>query len=231
MNNNIKKFISGELSGWNVGEIIFLCFIYTIALYNGFILHDTTPAVVALICGATATAAAGKGKISTYFFGIIGTLCYAYMAYKSRVYGNFLLNVFYYFPMQFIGIALWKKHMKSDKQEIIKTKLCKKEFFIITVILILSCVIFSIILKNFNDSHPYIDAITTVGSIFGVFLTVRRCFEQWYVWFVVNGLTLYMWINIVINGDKAFSTVIQWASYFIIGIYFMFVWHRELVSK
>ena len=231
MNSKLKNFIIAELSGWKIYEIIFLLVIYALALYNAIALKDNIFAVIAAICGASATAAAGKGKISTYLFGIISTLCYAYIAFKSAVYGNFLLNLCYYFPMQFIGIFAWKRHMKSDKQEIVKTKLSKKEFIVIALLLFFSCIGFSRILVYFNDVHPYIDSITTIGSIFGVFLTVRRCFEQWYLWLVVNALTLYMWINIVLNGQKAYSTVIQWSAYFIIGIYFMFVWRKELHSN
>ena len=228
MKIRLKNFIINELSGWKIYEILFLAIVYIIALYNAIYLKDNIFGVIAAICGATATAAAGKGKISTYFFGIFSTLCYSYIAFKSMIYGNFLLNICYYFPMQFIGIAAWKKHMKSDKQEIIKTKLSKSEFILIFAILILSCSMFSLVLRHFNDIHPYIDAITTIGSVFGVFLTVRRCFEQWYVWFVVNGLTLYMWICVLINNEGSYSTVIQWAAYFIIGIYFMFEWKKEL---
>ena len=231
MNNKIKNFILGEISDWKAYEAAFLCLIYFTALYNWLYLKDNPLAVTAAICGATATAAAGKGKISTYLFGMIGTLCYSYMAFKSMLYGNFLLNLCYYFPMQFIGIYSWKKHMKPDKQEIIKTSLSKKEGILITIILLVSCIVCAQILRHFNDLHPYIDSITTVGSIFGVFLTVKRCFEQWYVWFVVNALTLYMWIKIVMSGVNAYSTVVQWGAYFILGIYFMIIWHKELYKK
>ena len=229
--NNIINFIKGELKGWRKFEIIFLLFIYMISLYNLIFLNDSLIAVIAAICGASATMTAGKGKISTYIFGIFSTTCYAYISYKSMIWGNCLLNLCYYFPLQFVGICAWKKHMKPDKQEIVKTKLSKKEFIITSIILIISCLVGSQILKYFNDIHPYIDSITTIGSIFGAILTVKRCFEQWYVWFVVNGLTLYMWIKILQSGEMVYSTVIQWLAYFIIGIYFIFVWHKELKSN
>lgn len=228
MNNNIIKFIKGELDGWNKYELIFLGFVWLISFYNLIFLHDSIVAVTAAICGASATMTAGKGKISTYIFGIFGTLCYAYISFKSMVWGNCILNLCYYFPLQFIGIAAWKKHMKPDKQEIVKTKLTKKGFIITSLLLLISCFAGAQILQYFNDVHPYIDAITTVGSIFGAILTVKRCFEQWYVWFVVNGLTLYMWVMILMSGERVYSTVLQWIAYFLIGTYFIFVWHKEL---
>lgn len=228
MNNNIIKLIKEEFDNWNKYEILFLVVVYLIAIYNLIFLHDNIVAIIALICGASATMTAGKGKISTYVFGMFSTLCYAYISYKSMLWGNCLLNLCYYFPLQFIGISAWKKHMKPDKQEIVKTKLTKKEFIITSILLIISCAICSEVLKYFSDIHPYIDSITTVGSIFGAILTVKRCFEQWYVWFVVNGLTLYMWIMILMSGEMVYSTVVQWLTYFIIGIYFIFVWHKEV---
>lgn len=231
MNNNIIKFIKGELTDWKAYELIFLGIVWLISLYNLIFLHDSVIAVIAAICGASATMTAGKGKISTYIFGIFGTLCYGYISFQSMVWGNFLLNLCYYFPLQFVGILAWKNHMKPDKQEIVKTKLSKKGLIITTIVLIISCAVGSQILKYFNDVHPYIDAITTIGSIFGAILTVKRCFEQWYVWFVVNGLTLIMWVKILQSGEPVYSTVLQWLAYFIIGTYFIFVWHNELSNN
>ena len=40
MNNKIIKFIKGELADWKSYEIIFLGFVWLIALYNLIFLHD-----------------------------------------------------------------------------------------------------------------------------------------------------------------------------------------------
>ena len=62
-----------------------------------------------------------------------------------------------------------------------------------------------------------------------MYLTVKRAIEQWIVWIIVNGLTAIMWINIVINGEKAYSTVVMWVMYLILAIYFYREWKNEVV--
>ena len=227
----LKKFIKAELSGWNKFEVGFLILIYTIVTMNAIILKDNPFAVTAAICGATATMTAGKGKVSCYIFGIFGTLCYSYMSLIHHVYGNFLLNIAYYFPMQFFGIFEWMKNLNPETQEIIKRKLSKKDFIIISIITTVIIAITTYILYLLKDVNPLFDAITTILSILGLYFTVKRFAQQWIVWAIVNGLTLTMWIKIVLNGQKAYSTVVMWAAYFIIGIYFLIKWYKELSSK
>jgi hypothetical protein len=51
-----------------------------------------------------------KGKIANYYFGIVQTLTYAYIAYGYGLYGEVMLNALFYFPVQFIGIYMLKQN-------------------------------------------------------------------------------------------------------------------------
>ena len=79
-----------------------------------------------------------------------------------------------------------------------------------------------------KDKSPFIDGITTVLSLTGMYLTVRRAIEQWIFWMVVNGLSAIMWINIALSGEKVYSTVIMWCVYFVLAIYFYINWKKDL---
>ena len=89
-------------------------------------------------------------------------------------------------------------------------------------------VITSGILYLCHDNSPVADGITTFLSILGMFLTVRRAIEQWIVWFIVNGISVLMWLNLFIHGAKTLSTVIMWSVYFVLAIYFYFDWRKSL---
>ena len=103
---------------------------------------------------------------------------------------------------------------------------------IAALITILLTLIFSIaaviVLSISGDRNPVIDGITTVFSITGMYLTVRRSIEQWLVWIIVNGLSLIMWLEIALNGVKVYSTVIMWGVYFLLAIYFYIQWRMEI---
>lgn len=228
---NLKEFIQYELKGWKKSEIAALTVVFLIVVFNAVFLHDSKAAVISAFCGILYSTMAGKGKISCYLFGLMGTSFYSYLSLKNALYGNLLLYVCYYFPMQLWGIFAWKKHLKVTTKEIIKTKLLYPESLRLFLLTALLCVFAVLILKYFKDSRPVFDGITTVLSILGMYLTVKRCIEQWIIWMIVNGLSLLMWLSLIINGTKAYSTFIMWAVYLILAVYFYIVWLKELKTE
>ena len=131
--------------------------------------------------------------------------------------------------MQILGIFKWKNHLKKTNNEIIKTKLSqieRKPVLLITFCLILCAITILNILK---DSHHIIDGITTILSLLGMYLTVKRSIEQWIVWTIVNFLSIVMWIYVALSGQRVYSTVIMWVVYFILGIYFYKEWRKEII--
>ena len=99
------------------------------------------------------------------------------------------------------------------------------------IISFLACLIVAYILTVSKDKSPIIDSITTVLSIAGMYLTVRRAIEQWWFWMIVNGLSAFMWTKIALSGEKVYSTVIMWSVYFLLAIYFYATWRREIHAK
>ena len=209
-------------------ELFATAFIYFILLGNVFILKDSPIAFISAFFGITYTILAGKGTPICYIFGITGSSFYGYLAFHNALWGNLLLYMGYYVPMQILGYFRWQKHLKSDSYEIVKTSLTKKEILYLIVISILTCIITAFILTVSKDKSPIIDSITTVLSIAGMYLTVKRAIEQWCFWMIVNGLSAIMWIKIALTGEKVFSTVIMWSVYFLLAIYFYCTWKKEI---
>lgn len=224
---NIKEFIKSELSGWGrVERVIFPLEIFLIMIISIYI-GDNKIALVSAVCGISYTILAGKGKISCYFFGLCGSLCYAYIAYKNYLFGNLGLYAFYYIPMQILGIFKWRKHLRKDTHEIVKTSLNLNERIIYFTLAVILSVAFALILKSIGSLTPFIDGFTTVFSIFGLVLTIKRCIEQWYIWTVVNGLSVIMWVEAYMRGSNCFATILMWTIYLILGLYFLHTWKKE----
>lgn len=224
----LTEFVKKELNGWKKIEIIGLFTVLTLILINAIIVKDNPIAVISAFCGILYTIIAGKGKISCYFFGLSGSWCYVWLSFLNSLWGNMLLYLCYYIPMQILGIFKWKKHLKKDTKEIVKTRLSNKNRIILLFIGVLGSIITSIILHYFHDKSPIADGITTFLSVLGMYLTVRRAIEQWVVWMIVNGISALMWINLVLHGIKTYSTVIMWVVYFVLAIYFYFEWKKVL---
>lgn len=192
---------------------------------------QTAISIIYTISGILYTFIAGRGKVCCYLFGIIATCCYSYLAFLNHIFGNFLLNIGYYLPMQIIGIFEWKKHLKKDKQEIIKRTLNNKELIFLGSISITACLVLVACLSHSKETTPLLDSITTVLSILGMYLTVKRCIEQWIIWIIVNSLTIIMWIKLSLKNTQTYSTIIVWTIYLILGIYFYIQWRKELTQE
>ena len=209
-------------------EVIAFVLIYVFLFLNAIIRHDSAVAVISAFCGITYTILAGKGIPVCYPIGVTGSAFYVYLSFLSNLWGNLLLYALYYIPMQIVGFFKWNKNLKSNKYEIIKTTLSVKEKFILLSITSILSMIVIIILTHYGDKSPIIDGITTVFSVLGMYLTVKRCIEQWIVWICVNGLSFIMWLDIAIKGERVYSTVFMWGVYFILAIYFYVMWKKDL---
>lgn len=130
--------------------------------------------------------------------------------------------------MQIVGIFQWKKHLKKETQEIIKTQLNTKEKIFYTVLAIIFSILAGVVLQILKDPTPYIDGTATTLSVIGLILTIKRCIEQWYIWTIVNALSAIMWIVAYINGSNCFATILMWLTYLTLGLYFYTLGKKKL---
>ncbi len=208
-----------------------LVLILSFVIINALIVKDNIIAVISALCGILYTLLAGKGRVICYYFGLLGSFCYSFLSFKNALFGNLILYMCYYVPMQVLGIFSWKKHLKEQSKEIVKIRLNLKQRLILLFIGCFGSMVTILILKHFNDANPIPDGITTFMSILGMYLTVKRAIEQWLVWIIVNSLSFVMWIQVVLNGAKTYSTVIMWGVYLLASFYFYFQWKKELENK
>lgn len=209
-------------------EYFVLALVIFFIVFNAFVKNDSLFAVISAICGITYTFLAGKGLPICYLFGVTGSSFYSLLAFQNVLWGNLILYAGYYLPMQILGYFRWNKNLKENRQEIIKISLPQKELVFLIALLALLSICVYYILKLVNDTHPILDSITTVFSIGGMYLTVRRAIEQWLFWMIVNTLSLIMWVKVAFTGVKVYSTIIMWIVYLFLAIYFYINWKKEL---
>ncbi len=225
---NFIEIVKKEFDNFSISEKILFPLIIMFTIIISFVMKDSKIALISAVCGISYTLLAGKGRVSCYFIGIIGTLCYCYISLINALYGQLILYALYYFPMALIGIYQWKKHFKKDTREIEKTKLSYKERIIYLFCAVFAWVITSFLLMKTADLKPVMDSFALVFSVLGQYLTVKRCIEQWYIWTFVNIISMIMWIYAYIDGSNCFATILMWAVYLVLGLYFLVKWKKEV---
>jgi nicotinamide mononucleotide transporter len=225
---NINAFIKHELSGWSRAQFAWLTFCELSILGISILLKDSPIGIIAALTGIAYTIFAGKGKISCFFFGIINTPIYAYLAWKYGYYGDMALNI-YYFAMMFVGIAAWRRNTKSDTG-LIRERLSRIELFAWSAAITITVVAFAVVLNMLNGTNPVLDSLTNILSIAAMILTVKRCVEQWAMWTAVNAIEVLMWFKVWSASGNSISLLLMWLLFLANGIYLWRIWVSESSS-
>ena len=223
------EYCHNELRNWKSSELFWMgaaaLLITACTLLSG---GDSILGITSALTGVAYTLLAGKGKSSCYIFGAVNTLLYGYIAYRSRIYGDMLLNWGYYFPMQFVGLYLWSKNRSAQTGDIIKRKLSLRHEIYLVSVTAAVWFGFALILKRTGGYSPFLDSATTVLSVTAMLLGVMRCFEQWIAWTIVNGLSICLWSKLCFEQGNSLATLLMWVVFFICGLVFARQWLAEV---
>lgn len=219
--NLIKRYFSD----WDLYEKIWL-FLFTLIIIGLSVYwKDTLIGVLASLTGIWCVVLIAKGKISNYYFGIINVLAYAYVAFNQQYYGEVMLNMFYFFPMQFIGIYLWKKKRRSKRKDDVKVVyMSNKQRILWSVITILATILYGFVLKKLGGNLPFIDSSSTVMSVIAMILMVFVFVEQWVLWILVDIVSIIMWIVVMMKGGSDVAVLVMWIAYLVNAIYGLYNW-------
>lgn len=221
--NAIKK----ELLGWKPLEILWLIIasatIFTLSIYW----KDNWIGITSALTGIWCVIFTGKGKRSSFIFGMVNVLCYAYVSINAKFYGEVMLNILYYVPMNIVGWIVWTKHMNEDTGEVSKKKLSGKTSIVTYTLTLLGIVIYGYVLKMMGGNLPYIDSMSTVVAIVAQILSVKRLTEQWILWIVVDVVSVVMWGINFAQGGESIATLAMWSVYLVNAIVMYIKWYKE----
>ncbi|MCY3414946.1 MAG: nicotinamide mononucleotide transporter [Candidatus Heimdallarchaeota archaeon] len=210
---------------WTIWERIWLLSFSFLILGLSIIWQDTWIGILTSITGIWCVVLVAKGRISNYYFGIINVILYAYLAYGWMYYGEVMLNLFYFLPMQFWGIWQWTRpDYKKSSDEVFVNFLSNKQRIIVAVVSISVTFFYGLVLQYIGGSLPFFDASSTVLSIIAMILMVRAYMEQWVLWILVNIVSIWLWIATLLAGGNDITILLMWTAYLINAMYGWWNW-------
>lgn len=220
------------LKQWTPFEIIWLFTAVATITTLGFIWQDTWLGFISSISGIICVVLAAKGKIATYYFGVVQAGTYAYIAYGYGLYGEAMLNAFFFLPIQFVGWFIWMKHRKPKGQkergeDVYAKRLTKKQWFILVPVLLATIAVYAWILTSINAQQVHLDSFAVILSVFAQILMTLRYADQWVMWIIVNVLTIALWFNtLVTQGGNDWAVFAMWCAFLINSIYGWLNWRK-----
>jgi nicotinamide mononucleotide transporter len=224
MTNPLKKYFKE----WNLFEKIWLLAFTVVNIYLFFAWHDTCIGLIASLTGMSCVVLTAKGRISSFYWGLINILAYSWVAYQSAYYGDVQLNMLYFLPMTFFGIYYWKKNQAKNnlKADIVVKSLSWRKKILWFFLSILVLIIYGIFLKIIDGTLPFIDASTTVFSIIATIMLNKRLTDQWFYWIMVDILSLVMWTYIFLTRGSDISMLVMWAAFLVNAVYGYYNWKK-----
>lgn len=153
------------------------------SLFEPYKTYSTTHIIleiIAVVFAILSVLYSKKNNIRVYPTGIISTLIFVYLLYKWNLYGDMIINV-YYFVMSIYGWYLWSRPTSNQTAlEISRTNL--KDYKIAALIFCSSIILITgvyVYFDKFGFWWSYVDIFTTGMFFVGMYLLAKRKVEHW----------------------------------------------------
>lgn len=157
-----------------------------------------------------------NAKRSLWIASVIMPAIGMWLFYNKGLYADFAINI-YYLVIAVYGFLTWGK-TKKDKPQLPITHITLSVAGVLLVVWLAMWGLIAWILATFTDSTVvWLDSLTTSLSVVGMWMLARKYVEQWWIWFVVDAVYVYLYYykGIYFSGTLyAFYTVMAVLGYF-----------------
>jgi nicotinamide mononucleotide transporter len=154
---------------------------------------------------------------------LISTAIYLYVFFEARLYMESALQVFY------IGMAIygWQQWRRGDHggQRRVSTWSASQHLQALGVVAMLSALSSFVLARYTNAALPLLDSITTWGSVVATYMVARKIFENWYYWFVIDSVSIYLYLSRDLQ-----QTAALFAIYLVLIVFGIVAWRKDLDS-
>lgn len=232
----MKKFFAD----WTKFEKGLLIVATALMIVLSFIWKDTPIGTLSAVTGVISVVLCAKGRVSNYVFGMVYVTAYAYVAFQNKLYGEVMMNLLYYVPMNVIGFITWTKLAKKkaesaqtgDVSKDVETRhMSSKQRWMTFVIAVVVILAYWHLLKFMGGNLALIDSCSTIVSIIAMYLQVMRYTESWIMWIFTNLISIVLWLTAMLTQDSNNITMLlMWSAYLVNSTYGYINW-KKLEAK
>lgn len=158
-----------------------------------------------------------------WYAGLLATVMYAISVYHFQLYGEFILQ-FFYFGISFYGLMQWSKNQKKDDLHISHTTMAE-----LGRNLLLGAVFslgFYALLVYFEGSYPFWDSVTSGFGVSTTYLVARKKIENWILWVLID---IILCIVLYLKGMPFYSFL--YIVYVFFALYGFFSWKKMFQAQ
>lgn len=189
----------------------------------------TVAAVLNIIC----VVLSAKGSRWNFLFGVVFVILYAWICLSTKHYGNAAVYGLVFLPMNIIGYFQWVKQgtVEGSEQVCAKT-LTKRQALVWSVCSFAFIAASVLVLKRIGGSESLTDGVLTVICVVAQLLMTFAYAEQWWLWILVNVVTVVMWVQSALAGTPhAAIMAINYLFTLVNSVNGLLVWRRLSARK
>ena len=184
----------------------------------------STLEIAANIAIALAILMAGRNSIHTWWLGIVGCALFGVLFYKSQLYADTTLQVFF-IATSLVGWYQWARGKSGDELPITRTPTLRLSLYTIGALIVGGA--YATILHRYTDAYaPGWDSLMLVMSVIAQLLLMNRKIENWMFWLIVNTIAVPLFYS-----RGLYLTSVLYAAYWVHAIYAFYKWRKELLAS
>ena len=136
-----------------------------------------------------------RANIWLWVVGIIMPMVHAVLYYRSGLYADFSMEIFYIVVGIYGLYAWWQKPSGVQAKSLQISYATRRVWYIALAMYGFSHAVIYLLLVNLTDSTvPFWDSLSTSLSIVAYWMLSRKYVEQWLVWLVVDVITVGLYL-------------------------------------
>lgn len=175
--------------------------------------------IPANVFNAAAIVLAMLNSIHTWWTSIVGCLLFGFVFYEARLYADVTLQGFFIVASAF---GWWSWLHGNRGSELPVRSLPRPLFAGLSAAALLAAGTYGWVLERYTDAYaPFFDSLVLTFSVLGQLLLVRRRYESWWCWLLVNTIAVPLYIS-----RELYVTAALYVGFWINAVVALVRWRR-----
>jgi nicotinamide mononucleotide transporter len=185
------------------------------------LLHISLTEVLGFLTGGLSVWLVVRGNIWTWPAGIANNVFFALLFWDARLYGDMALQGLYV-VLNVAGLLMWLRRDGLGRRPRIG-RVRPLEAAVLLALAVPATWALMVYLRHIHGSAPFLDALTTCGSIVATYLLARKLLESWYVWIAVDVVYVPLYLS-----RELVLTAVLYAGFLVLCVLGLAEWRRRL---
>lgn len=157
------------------------------------ITFDLVFAVINLFAFMTANNLVAKGKRAGLLISTVSMMVYCVICYINEVWGELIINICMYIPLEIMGFIKWKNEEKQEEVIDVKKMGVKGYIYMVLVIGALTAAIWAVLDLGLKQRFAIFNALSISACLVGGYARNHQYIETWLLYIFANLAAITLW--------------------------------------